>query len=177
MHVRPVQNKQHTRNRLTLLFDVAIFIAFLVIMAPHWSGTPIHEWLSIAFAAAIVTHLLLNWQWIIGITKRFFQRVNWFARTNYILNVLLFIVMTVAIFTGLMISESVMSMFGIQTNRGGAFRQIHELSANASLVIIGIHLAFNWQWIAAALRRYVIGPLRGQRSAASKAPQPALPEA
>ncbi len=177
MQIHSAARKQHRQNKFNLVFDLAIFVAFLVIMAPHWSGTTVHEWLSIAFAAAIVTHLLLNWQWIVGITKRFFHRVNWFARANYVLNVLLFIAMTVAIFTGLMISESVLRTFGIATARGGAWRQIHELSANLSLVIISVHLAFNWQWIMAAIRRYVVAPFRGQVSADNSGPHPTLPEA
>ena len=34
--------------------DVLLLIAFLITTAPRLSGMPIHEWLSIAFGAAIV---------------------------------------------------------------------------------------------------------------------------
>lgn len=43
-------------NAVNFAVDTAIFVAFLVAMAPRFSGIAIHEWLSIAFAAAIVTH-------------------------------------------------------------------------------------------------------------------------
>src|SRR5689334_9407701 len=124
--------KQSSRNRITLLLDLAIFIAFLVIMAPRSSGIAVHEWLSIAFGATLIVHLLLNWQWIVSVTRRFLGKVQWFARANYLLDLLLFVDMTVIIFSGLMISEHALPLLGLQTARGGIWRGVHELSANLS---------------------------------------------
>src|SRR5215213_8607455 len=84
------QTSTQNRNKLNLFVDIAIFLAFLVAMAPRFSGIAVHEWLGIAFGAAIVTHLLLHWQWLVEVTKRFFSKAQWSARINYILNLLLF---------------------------------------------------------------------------------------
>ena len=162
------------RNRLSLYLDLAIFLGFLVAMAPHWSGIAVHEWLSIAFGAAIVLHLLLNWQWIAGVTKRFFSRVHWLARTNYVLNVALFIDMVIVIFTGILISEHVLLLLGITTARGGVWRGLHDASANIAVLLVGLHLALNWQWVVTAFRRYVVAARR--RGGAVEAPRPTLPE-
>jgi hypothetical protein len=62
---------QPNRNKTNLIVDSAIFLAFLVAMAPRFSGMAIHEWLGIAFGAAIVTHVLLHWQWVVNMVKRF----------------------------------------------------------------------------------------------------------
>ena len=80
---------QPNRNKVNLIVDSAIFTAFLVAMAPHFSGMAVHEWLGISFGAAIVTHLLLHWQWIVEVTKRFFGKVTAQSRINYVLNALL----------------------------------------------------------------------------------------
>ena len=144
MKIQPAVRKQHRLDRFNLLLDSATFVAFLVIMAPHWSGVAVHEWLSIAFAAAIVTHLLLNWQWIAGLTKRLLHHINWFARTNYVLDALLFISMTVAIFTGFMISESVLRIVGIATARwrlASTARALGQPLAGARGVAPGSQLA------------------------------------
>lgn len=61
---------QRNQNKLNLAVDSAIFIVFLVIMAPHFSGIATHEWLSSAFEAAIVAHVLLHWQWIVNVASR-----------------------------------------------------------------------------------------------------------
>jgi len=50
------QSQQDQSDRRQAQF----FLAFLVAMAPRFSGMAIHEWLGIAFGAAITTHLLLH---------------------------------------------------------------------------------------------------------------------
>jgi hypothetical protein len=158
------------RNMTNLVIDLAIFIAFLIAMAPHFSGIAIHEWLSIAFGAAIVTHLLLHWSWIVNVTRRFFGRVTWRSRLNYLLNTLLFIDMTVIIFTGLLISEVALPFVGIDTSPGSTWRRLHSLSADLCVPLIGLHVALHWSWIVSTTRRYLIAPLMPRRAA----PQPAL---
>jgi hypothetical protein len=155
--------KQHRQNNINLAVDSAIFIAFLVAMAPRFSGIAIHEWLSIAFGAAIVTHLLLHWQWLVGVTRRFFGKVRWSARINYLLNTLLFIDMTIVIFTGLMISEAALPLFGVTLTPNFFWRTLHTLSANLSLVLIGLHVALHWQWLVSALTRVIRAPFAARR--------------
>ena len=62
-----MQNKQNklSPTKVNLIVDSIVFIAFLIVTAPHFTGIAIHEWLGIAFGAGITTHLLLHWQWIV----------------------------------------------------------------------------------------------------------------
>jgi hypothetical protein len=152
------QLKQSNRNVVNLIVDSAMFIAFLVAMAPHFSGIAIHEWLGIAFGAAIVTHLLLHWQWIVEVTRRLFGKAQWSARINYMLNTLLFLDITVIIFSGLMISQVALPLLGIELAQSGIWRGLHETAANAFLALVGLHVALHWQWIVNMLKRYVIAP-------------------
>ena len=147
------------RNRTNLIVDSAIFVAFLVAMAPRFSGLAVHEWLGMAFGAAIVTHLLLHWQWIVEVSRRFFGKAQWSARVNYILNALLFIDITLIIFSGLMISEVALAQLGIQLAQSGIWRGLHETTANLFLVLVGLHVALHWQWIINMVKRFVITPL------------------
>lgn len=155
---------QPSRNKTNLIVDIAIFIAFLIAMAPRFSGVPVHEWLGIAFGAAIVTHLLLHWQWLVEVTKRFFSKAAPSARVNYVLNALLFIDVTLIIFSGLMISRSALPALGITATLGGSWRGIHETTANLFLLLVGLHVALHWQWIANMFKRFVIAPITGRRA-------------
>ena len=171
---------QPNRNKVNLIVDIGIFGAFLVVMAPHFSGIAIHEWLSISFGAAIIAHLLLHWQWLVGVTKQFFRKAQWSSRINYLLNTLLFIDMTIIIFSGLMISQSALPLLGIQLAAGGSWRQLHGLSADLSLLLIGLHIALHWHWIVNAAKRYLIAPLapwrrRPERSTSSLSLQVSVP--
>ena len=146
---------QPNRNRLNMIVDSAIFLAFLVAMAPRLSGMAIHEWLGISFGAAIITHLLLHWQWIVEITKRLFGKAQMSVRINYILNALLFIDITTIIFSGLMISKVALPALGIELAAAGSWRMLHTTSANLFLALTGLHIALHWQWIANMLKRLV----------------------
>jgi hypothetical protein len=154
---------QPNRTNINLIVDSAIFIAFLVAMAPRFSGMMIHEWLGFAFGAAIVTHLLLHWQWLVEVTKRFFGKAQWSARINYILNALLFVDITTIIFSGLMISESALPVLGITLPRSGNWRMLHTLSADLFLVLVGLHIALHWQWIAGMVKRLLSASRRAPR--------------
>jgi len=162
--------KRPNRNLTNLVIDIVIFVAFLVAMAPRFSGMTIHEWLGVSFGAAIITHLVLHWQWIVQVTKRFFSKTQWSARVNYLLNALLFIDMTVIVFTGLMISEHVLPLFGLSAAHGGVWKMLHSQSANISVYLIGLHVALHWQWIVNMFKRFVITSLLPQRK-----PTPATP--
>jgi len=167
--------------KTNFLVDIAIFVAFLVALEPRLTGMAIHEWLGIAFGAAIVTHLVLHWKWLVATTKRFFGRLNGNTRLNYLVNALFFINMTVLIFTGLMISETALPALGIQLAEGGAFRQLHTLSADWTLYLLALHVALHWRWIVNTANRYVVQPLlrpfrKGSRRAErATTPAAALP--
>jgi hypothetical protein len=162
------QRKKLNPNKVNLTVDIAIFVAFLIAMAPRFSGLVIHEWLSIGFGAALFVHLLLHWQWIVEITKRFFRTTTWMARINYVLNSLLFIAMTVVMLSGILISEIALPSLGISVGETFAWRRIHEMSADWSVFLIGAHVALHWQWIWNALKRYVVALFLPKRTPSLK---------
>ncbi len=157
--------KRIPKTPINLLLDALIFVAFLVATAPRFTGIAVHEWLSIAFGAAIVTHLLLHWQWIVGVTRHFFRQAQWRARVNYVLNTLFFIDMTIILFTGLMISEAALPLLGIRVAPDRTWRLLHGLASDAGVFILGLHVALHWQWIVNALKRHVITALFRPRRA------------
>lgn len=161
--------KRMSPTVVNYLLDMTIFLAFLVAMDPHSTGIAIHEWLSLAFGAAIITHLLLHWSWLVGITRRLFGRITGEARINYLLNWLFFIDMTVIIFTGIMISESALPAIGITPAHSFAWRSLHDLSANLALPILGLHVALHWRWIVNTTKNF-FGRVR------ATAPVPTLSE-
>jgi hypothetical protein len=150
--------KKPNPNKINLMVDIVLFSVFLVAMSPRFSGLAIHEWLSIAFGGAIVLHLLLHWQWIIEISKRLLGNAPGMSRLNYLLNGLLFIAMTIVMLSGIVISEIVLPSFGVEWVGAGVWRRVHTVSADVSLVLVGVHIAFHWQWIVNALKRYLLTP-------------------
>lgn len=107
--------------------------------------------------------MLLNWNWIAGLTRRFFRKVAAKSRINYILNWVFFIDGVLVMLTGIMISEVVLPLFGIQVPRGSIWRQLHSLTADLSLFILGLHIALNWTWVVSIIERYIIHPITKHR--------------
>jgi hypothetical protein len=151
--------KKLNRTKTDLMVDVAIFTAFLITTAPQFSGMAVHEWLGVAFGAGILTHLLLHWQWIAGITKKFFGRVQAMARINYLLNLVLFADMVVLIFSGLAISKIAMPALGVQLAEGGTWKMLHHTTADAAVIIVGLHVALHWPWVVKTGKKYLVSPV------------------
>ena len=147
------------RTRTRLLVDIAIFAGFLVAMDPRSTGIAVHEWLSIAFAGTVIAHLLLNWRWFVEVTRRFVGKLATRCRVNYVLNLLLFIDVTLCVFTGIMISEAALPWLGITLPMNLLWRRLHDLSADLSLFLIGLHVALHWGWIVTAVECSIVRPI------------------
>ena len=143
-----------------LLVDAAIFGGFLLATDPHATGQTIHEWLGIAFGMGIITHLLLHWKWIVNVVRRFFSKLPGQVRINALLNSLLFIAMTLIIFSGIMISKVVLNTFGLAGSHDAVWRWLHTSATNATLIIVGLHVALHWKWIVSTIKRHAWQPLR-----------------
>jgi hypothetical protein len=145
--------KSSTRSKFFLLFDVGLTVSLLALMSVALTGLALHEWLGIAFIAVLVLHLLLHWQWIAGATVRWLRSLSWQMRLTYLVDVVLFITMTLVIFSGLVISEAALPLMGLTTSRNFAWRAIHSATSNGVLLLISLHIALNWRWIVAVAQR------------------------
>ena len=148
-----------TRTKMKIFIDILIFAGFLVAWDPRSTGIAIHEWLTIGGIAALVIHLLLSWSWIVEIGARFFGVLPPRTRFNYILNSLLFIDMTLIMFTGIMISQKFMPFLGIVVERNPMWRGVHDATSNLFVLLLGVHLALHWGWIVRVSKRYLMEPV------------------
>jgi hypothetical protein len=148
-------------NRTNLLIDLGVLSAFLIAMEPPLTGIAIHEWLSIALAATIVVHLLLHWKWIISVGADFFRKLFHSSRLKFVVDVLLFVAFTAVMMTGIMISESVLRTLGIPLAPNRAYRSLHSLAADASMLLVALHFALSWNWVVNMTRRYLLDPVAG----------------
>jgi len=147
-------------NKTNLLVDAGILIAFVIAMEPRFSGIAVHEWLSLALAATIVIHLLLHWSWITAVAVRFFKNLWHTSRLKFMVDLLLFVMFVTVMVSGLMISRSVLPGLGIQLQQTSlVWRRLHSLSADSSILLVGLHFALNWGWVVSMVKRYTIFPL------------------
>jgi len=154
-------NKSVKHNLTKLLVDTSAFIGFLILMDPRSTGLSIHEWLGLAGIGVVITHLLLNWKWIVEITRRFFTKIPRRSRLNYILNSALFIDMSLIMFTGIMISKSALPALGIHLPESFIWRSLHSTTTDLFVPLLGMHLALHWSWLVNTTKRFVVQPVAG----------------
>jgi len=151
--------------------DLFIFAGFLAALQPRMTGIAIHEWFTLAATATLIIHVILHWDWVVGITKKFFSNLFHVSRLNYIVNFLLFLGFITVITSGLAISRSVLPAFGLQIDASRTWRGIHNLSANLTLLLVAVHFALHWSWVKNTFTRLFVKPF--QRQAPHSQPQPA----
>jgi hypothetical protein len=146
-------------NKTNLLLDFGIFAGLLVMAAPGLTGLPVHEWLGAAFAGAILAHLLLHWKWIVEVGLKFFRRLFHQSRLQFVIDSALFIAFIAVMLSGLMISRTVLALIGIASARNSLWNPIHNLSANAVVLLAGLHFATHWSWVVAMTQRHLLSPI------------------
>lgn len=146
-------------TQVNLWVDGALFTAIMLALSPALTGMAIHEWLSLALAVAAIVHLLLHWQWIVNVLRRFVGRMPGQARLNLALNLILFIAFTIVTFTGILISREALPLFGIVLTPNRTWSGLHRWSADLIVFIVGVHIALHWKWIWNAFQRFIWRPI------------------
>jgi len=150
-----VKNKTATN----LFLDIAILLAFILAMAPRATGIPLHEWMSIAFAGCVVIHLLLHWEWIVGVAPRFFANLFHESRLNFVIDMVFFLSLIFVMVSGLALSKIALPALGIKPAFSLFWRKGHAISADVALITLGIHCGLHARWLATNAKRFLVGPV------------------
>ncbi|MDM8520128.1 DUF4405 domain-containing protein [Anaerolineales bacterium HSG6] len=150
------QPKKTSSNQIKLYADIILLTAFILTNVPHATGIPLHEWISILFIIPILVHILLDWKWVVNVTKRMFKRLPGEVRFNHIWDLLIFIMMVFVLLNGFLISEAALPALGIHVTIDPFWSAMHNQSANLLMVMVGVHLAMHWSWIVSMIKRYVL---------------------
>ncbi len=159
-------------TKTNLWIDIGVFAGFLVAMNPALTGIAIHEWFSLALAAALIVHLLLHWKWVTTVAIQFFRRLFHTSRLKFVVDVLLFTAFTVVMMSGIIISRSLASVLGLSLAADPIWRFVHSASADVSLVLVGLHFALNWNCVVTMIKRYILSPLPSFGRGENRQPAP-----
>ena len=141
------------RLKLTFWLDVTLLVSVCILQTVSFTGLVLHEWLGLAMVGMVLAHLLLAWSWIASQTRRLFTLQSVRASINYLLNLILFAAITAVIFSGILISQkAIPALTGTRAAPDMDWRWdwLHNQFSQAVVLLSGLHLAINWDWVLAA---------------------------
>jgi hypothetical protein len=148
------------RARAELVFDAILLVAFTLVYSIGFTGQSIHEWLGVGIGLVLVLHLSLHWGWVVRVTRSLVSRRGR-AQLPWLINLVLLTAMTLCVMSGIYISAVVLPDVGVSLGSVTAFgfwRKLHSLTANATLILVPIHVAMDWRWIVGVATKLVRRP-------------------
>lgn len=138
---------------LKLAVDVIMAVVFVLLLNKRaLGGLPFHEIAGTAIVIAFLTHILLNWQWVVGVSTRFLApKLAGKTRLNYLLDWLLLLAMTFVMVSGILVSKVLFPGIYIANKRW--FTGAHISVSFLILAIVGVHVGLHWSWVVSVVKR------------------------
>ena len=160
-------------RRSRFFIDIALLVGLLVANDPARTGLAIHEWLSIALIVPLLVHLVINWEWTVHVTKRFFERLFRVSRLNLVVDVALFVSTVAVMVSGLAVSSVVAGFLGVGNASNALWVAVHEASASATIVLLLTHFVLHGGWFVTTLSAMFDGRVPARRHRARRCPDAA----
>jgi cytochrome b561 len=152
-------SESRKRNLMSGLIDTVLFIVFLVLTDPQSTGITTHEWVGLGVGLLVAVHLVRNWAWLVSTLSRLSQGQTITSKLSVVLNITLFVVFGLLVYTGIAISQKALPALGVVAFDNHSLRGVHGLLSNLTIGLIGAHAALHWNWI--------VGLFRGRKSTAT----------
>lgn len=134
------------KNIIKYTLDIVLVIGFMLMYDKMAIGMNLHEILGLGLGIGVIVHLLLNYKWIIAISKKIFSKdISNRTRFMYVINIILLICMLLITIGGILISKTILT--NVNSQNHGLWKGIHVAASNIALIVIGIHLGLNLNWI------------------------------
>lgn len=123
-------------------------ILAVVVFLPQLTGIAVHEWIGFAFLMVVIVHCSLRYERFLKMQGKK-PSLRWLAGS--VLDGTLFVALTTCVLSGIMISGSVMQVFGFYSIGYYTWVPIHSASAKLLLACVVLHVAAH----AGPLRRAI----------------------
>lgn len=135
-----------------IILDIIMFILMILLMNLLFTGIVLHEIIGLLVFILFIVHKYFNFKWIKTITKSIFSgnNINNKIKLRYVIDLLLFIDITMIIISGIIISQVI--FVGI-SNPSIIWSNLHHLFAALGLIIIIIHTLLHYLEMKAIFKK------------------------
>jgi hypothetical protein len=117
------------------------------------TGLELHEWLGFTLCPLVLLHVSWQWPWFVMQFRKFLGAPSARVRINALLNVLLLVLMSAVLISGVLNSRQAISLVGERFGRTRVWREMHNWLNFTLLVWVALHLGLNWDWVLGVLTR------------------------
>jgi len=128
-------------------------------MAWRLSGITAHEWIGLVMIALILSHLIIHWGWVESSLTRVVKHQRGGHVVGLLLNAALFVSMGTALISGVVISKIVLPN-KLLPGDYLKWHGLHNASASIAVVMVGLHIALNWDRIRGGFRHLLTASRR-----------------
>ena len=134
-----------------IILDIIMTAIFLCLLNTNFTGVALHEILGIAVFFLFLLHKIFNFKWIKSITANLFKKsLKAKPKIMYLIDVILLILVTLNVATGILISTTVLT--GISANNILLTSNLHHILAYSLLAVLIVHIALHLAVIRNAMK-------------------------
>ena len=137
------------KRKITL--DILMTSIMVCLLNTNFTGLLLHELFGIGIFFLFAFHKLFNLKWIKAVTRNLFKKsVKAKTRLLYGVDVLLLVLATANVLTGILISTRILT--GICADDIFATSQLHHILAYSLCVVLAIHVGLHWSFVRNAMK-------------------------
>ena len=134
---------------IKIVIDILMTFALLLLMGYQFWGEAVHEWVGAVMFVLFLLHHALNRNWYKNMAKGAYTPLRIFG---LIIDILLFAVMVIMIYSGLVISKTVFAFLPIDGGLALA-RRLHILGSYWGFLLMSLHIGIHWKMILGFFRK------------------------
>lgn len=137
-----------------IILDIFMLVVLLLSYYRQILGWQYHEYIGIIFPILAIIHMFINHKWAKNtIKKAFSKNCNITTRISCIINILLFISVFLVIYSGILISRTILT--GISSSNE-VWKSVHGVTAKSTLILAFLHLICHLKFIKNILFNYFL---------------------
>ena len=127
------------KAKIKMVVDIVMLILFLMQMAYHLIGDPLHEWMGIMLFVFVILHNILNRKYYLRLCKGKCTPMRFFYTA---INLMLIISFLCVAASAVFLSATVSSIFHLRAVLLG--RKMHMVFTTWSFILMSAHLGLHW---------------------------------
>ena len=135
-----------------LVFDAVVLAVYAFSANPAITGVPVHEWAGIAVLLAVVVHTAMHFNYIADTLLAASHRKG-VRLAKTVFDVALIFAFALCAVSGVMVSGTVLQVFGLYAEGYYFWAPLHAASAKVLLAMLLVHAVANWKLIATGFKR------------------------